>query len=88
MLEGGLVTTLALDIKQQWDYPNAWAPLQHMIIEGFEMADTSETKFLARKLAGKWIASNYVSSIHATLLRSDHMLPYEIIIPHLLSSNQ
>ena len=30
---GGLLTTLD-DIDQQWDCPNAWPPLQHMIYEG------------------------------------------------------
>lgn len=30
---GGIVTSLTA-IDQQWDFPNAWPPLQHMIIEG------------------------------------------------------
>ena len=30
---GGLLTSLD-DIGQQWDCPNAWPPLQHMIMEG------------------------------------------------------
>jgi hypothetical protein len=31
---GGLATTLAVGTGQQWDWPNAWPPLQHMAIEG------------------------------------------------------
>jgi hypothetical protein len=31
---GGLATMLAQGIGQQWDWPNAWPPLQHMAIEG------------------------------------------------------
>ncbi len=31
---GGLATTLAQGTGQQWDWPNAWPPLQHMAIEG------------------------------------------------------
>lgn len=28
------VPTSLWDSGQQWDYPNAWPPLQHMVIEG------------------------------------------------------
>lgn len=31
---GGLLTTLAADTDQQWDSPNAWAPLVLMTVEG------------------------------------------------------
>jgi alpha,alpha-trehalase len=35
---GGLATTAQrFSDKQQWDFPNAWAPLQDMMIEGLEM---------------------------------------------------
>ncbi|MCC5921115.1 MAG: trehalase [Cyclobacteriaceae bacterium] len=30
---GGLVTTID-DSRQQWDFPNGWAPLQYMAVEG------------------------------------------------------
>lgn len=30
---GGIPTSLK-ESGQQWDYPNAWPPLQHMLIEG------------------------------------------------------
>ena len=33
IMQGGIVTSLDND-KQQWDYPNAWAPIQHMLIDG------------------------------------------------------
>lgn len=32
--EGGLVATLTEGTGQQWDYPNAWAPLQFAAVEG------------------------------------------------------
>jgi alpha,alpha-trehalase len=61
MLDGGLSTTTEIfQDKQQWDYPNAWAPLQHVIIEGLESAATTESQALARKLASIWVATNYV----------------------------
>ncbi len=34
MQPGGLATTLAEGTGAQWDWPNAWPPLQHMAIEG------------------------------------------------------
>ena len=36
-MSGGIVTTLNNN-TQQWDFPNAWAPLQWMILEGLESA--------------------------------------------------
>ena len=32
-LPGGFPTSL-VESGQQWDFPNGWAPLQHMVIEG------------------------------------------------------
>ena len=32
--DGGLVATLTEDTNQQWDYPNAWAPLQFAAVSG------------------------------------------------------
>ncbi|VDK53158.1 unnamed protein product, partial [Anisakis simplex] len=31
---GGIPTSLVKDTHQQWDYPNGWAPVNHMIVEG------------------------------------------------------
>ncbi|CAH1780168.1 unnamed protein product [Owenia fusiformis] len=45
---------------QQWDYPNAWAPMQHMIIEGLNMLNTNESKSIAQTLALTWLKSNYI----------------------------
>lgn len=30
----GVPTSLIRDTNQQWDFPNGWSPLNHMIIEG------------------------------------------------------
>lgn len=35
VMDGGIVTTLNNN-TQQWDFPNAWAPLQWMIVQGIE----------------------------------------------------
>ncbi|ETN76215.1 alpha,alpha-trehalase, partial [Necator americanus] len=36
---GGVPTSLQKHSSQQWDYPNGWAPLNHMIIEGLRKSD-------------------------------------------------
>lgn len=51
---GGLVTTLT-KTGQQWDSPNAWAPLQYMAIEGLEKY---KKHTLATTIARRWIAIN------------------------------
>ncbi|HTI60819.1 alpha,alpha-trehalase TreF [Mucilaginibacter sp.] len=51
---GGLVTTLDRS-GQQWDSPNAWAPLQYMAIDGLN--NYQEYK-LARSIAENWVRIN------------------------------
>ena len=51
---GGLVTTIKRS-GQQWDSPNAWAPLQYMAIEGLNKYNYSG---LARSIADTWISTN------------------------------
>src|ERR1700743_764621 len=51
---GGLVTTVKRS-GQQWDSPNAWAPLQYIAIEGLNNYNQSG---LARSVAANWIRTN------------------------------
>jgi alpha,alpha-trehalase len=51
---GGLVTTFKRT-GQQWDSPNAWAPLQYMAIDGLNNYHQNN---LARSIAIKWIRTN------------------------------
>ncbi|MGY3088544.1 alpha,alpha-trehalase [Hymenobacter sp. UYAg731] len=51
---GGLVTTLSAT-KQQWDAPNAWAPLQHLAIEGLTRY---KQQALADTVAHRWVRLN------------------------------
>jgi alpha,alpha-trehalase len=51
---GGLITTLKRS-GQQWDSPNAWAPLQYMAIDGLNNYHQSG---LARSIAENWIRTN------------------------------
>jgi alpha,alpha-trehalase len=51
---GGLLTTLKRS-GQQWDSPNAWAPLQYMAIDGLNKYNQSK---LAGVIAKNWVATN------------------------------
>ncbi|XP_073458610.1 trehalase isoform X2 [Aquarana catesbeiana] len=44
---------------QQWDFPNGWPPLQHMVIEGLEKTQSPKAQEIAFKLAQKWVTSNF-----------------------------
>lgn len=59
-LNRGLPTSLE-NSGQQWDFPNAWAPLQHIAIMGLHSARfihyaAEDTAF---SLAEKWIRTNW-----------------------------
>jgi hypothetical protein len=43
--------------RQQWDYPNSWAPMNHMIIEALGRLGHPAS---ALTLASRWIASNWL----------------------------
>ena len=55
---GGFPTSLSTS-GQQWDFPNAWPPLQHMLIEGLARSSSKELQDEALKFAQKWITTNY-----------------------------
>ena len=52
--KGGLVTSLT-DSGQQWDWPNGWAPLQWVGIQGLRHYEYHE---LAEEVRTRWIATN------------------------------
>uniref|UniRef100_UPI0037E8D32E trehalase n=1 Tax=Semicossyphus pulcher TaxID=241346 RepID=UPI0037E8D32E len=55
------VPTSLRESGQQWDYPNAWPPLQHMLIEGLSKLPSKEAKELALDLAQRWIKTNWLA---------------------------
>ena len=56
---GGCLTT-AKTTDEQWDRPNAWPPLQQLMIEGLERTGLPEGLELAEALAKAWLESNYL----------------------------
>lgn len=53
LLKGGVVTTLE-ETGQQWDYPNGWAPLQWVTIQGLKRYGHDE---LADEVKRRWMDS-------------------------------
>ncbi|XP_060673974.1 trehalase-like [Ziziphus jujuba] len=56
----GVATSLT-NSGEQWDFPNGWAPLQHMLVEGLARTGSTEAKLLAKDIAIRWIRTNYVA---------------------------
>ncbi|XP_076895937.1 trehalase-like isoform X2 [Bidens hawaiensis] len=56
----GIATSLR-NSSEQWDFPNGWAPIQHMIVEGLVKSGSKEARSLAKEIAIKWIRTNYVA---------------------------
>ena len=52
--DGGILTT-NFESGQQWDFPNGWAPLQWMAIQGLRNYDINE---LAETIKDRWTALN------------------------------
>lgn len=57
---GGVPTTL-MNTGQQWDFPNAWPPLQFWLAEGLRNLDDENATALANKWTSRWTNTNYVS---------------------------
>ncbi|XP_072094258.1 trehalase isoform X2 [Mobula birostris] len=54
----GIPTSL-VPSGEQWDYPNAWPPLQQIIIEGLAKSKSERGQRIAFQQARRWIQSNW-----------------------------
>eukprot|EP00899_Mesostigma_viride_P002210 jgi/Mesvir1/11990/Mv00298-RA.2 len=56
LIQPGGLSTSCWASGQQWDYPNCWPPLQHMVAEGLAgMGHASGGPALARRIARSWL---------------------------------
>ncbi|XP_008215783.2 trehalase [Nasonia vitripennis] len=46
--------------SQQWDFPNAWPPLQSIIVQGLRLTNNRPAMETARNLAATWLKANYI----------------------------
>ncbi|KAJ8665424.1 hypothetical protein QAD02_007086, partial [Eretmocerus hayati] len=58
MNQGGIPTTLEHS-GEQWDYPNAWPPLQYFMIMSLDNTGDPWAKRLAYEMSQRWVRSNY-----------------------------
>nr|AFS17322.1 trehalase [Belgica antarctica] len=59
---GGVPTTM-LQSGEQWDWPNVWAPFQHLLIVGLDNLDDDRTKAVAQEWAQRWVQGNHIAFI-------------------------
>lgn len=57
LLQVGGVQTTTVYSGQQWDSPNAWSPLQDMVVEGLLAVNSTDSVSLARDVARTWVQS-------------------------------
>ncbi|OXA45583.1 Trehalase [Folsomia candida] len=56
----GIPTSLRNESFQQWDFPNAWPPLVHMVVEALENSGNENASRIAFKIAQDWTDANYI----------------------------
>lgn len=43
------------------DFPNGWAPVQHLIAEGLLNSGSDEARVLAEDISTRWLRTNYAA---------------------------
>ncbi|MGL4726837.1 MAG: alpha,alpha-trehalase [Scandinavium sp.] len=67
---GGILST-EYDSGEQWDFPNGWAPLQWMAIQGFKLYGNDA---LGNEIARSWLKTvNHVYQKHHKLIEKYHI---------------
>lgn len=55
---GGVPNTL-YPTGEQWDFPNVWAPMQYILVEGLDNLGTPEAKAMSKRWGYRWVKSNF-----------------------------
>ncbi|XP_038874264.1 probable trehalase [Benincasa hispida] len=63
LCNAGIATSM-INSGEQWDFPNGWAPIQHMIVEGLARSGLKEARALAEDIVARWLQTNYVAYKH------------------------
>lgn len=53
------IPTSKYETSQQWDFPNAWPPLQAFIIQGLDRTEQKLAQKVAVELTKIWLHTNY-----------------------------
>lgn len=57
---GGVPNTFE-ETGEQWDYPNVWPPMQHMLIVGLNNLGDPRATQLAKEWAERWLQNNLLA---------------------------
>ncbi|XP_068914433.1 trehalase-like isoform X3 [Tenebrio molitor] len=57
--EGGIPASLSRT-GEQWDYPNAWPPLQSIVVMGLAKSGNCEAIEIAQEFAQRWVKANQI----------------------------
>jgi alpha,alpha-trehalase len=57
----GVLTTDAIKTNQQWDSPNAWAPLVMLTIDGLVELNIPTSIYLAENISNAWLRTCYIA---------------------------
>lgn len=55
----GIPESMNRDSGEQWDFPNGWGNINHMVIEGLRKSESPAMQDQAFEIAKKWIRGNY-----------------------------
>jgi alpha,alpha-trehalase len=55
----GVPSSLIRETGEQWDYPNGWGNVNHMIIEGLRKSEAPAAQDVAFSLATRWVRGNF-----------------------------
>lgn len=69
---GGLPASL-IDSGQQWDFPNAWAPLQHVAVHGLDSNKRRSVTSTALQRAGKDLARKFLENAYVAWSQTGYM---------------
>lgn len=83
---GGVPNTL-YPTGEQWDFPNVWAPMQYILVEGLDNLGTPEAKELSKRWGYRWVKSNF-EAYRETLAMFEKVSCglLILIIPHLYNN--
>lgn len=54
----GGIGTSSIESGEQWDFPNAWAPLQALIVQGLDQSGAPNAIKKAKVVASEWLKAN------------------------------
>ena len=82
---GGIPTSLE-HTGEQWDLPNAWPPLQIIVIQGLMYTNDRDANNLAYKLAQNWVYANHKGYLDTKEMFEKVRIQYFIAFAHTFNS--